>query len=138
MRKDDGSAAIEFLLLTLLLFIPIIYLVLTVFALQGASFAASGAARDAARVVATAGDYATAMRTVETSTALAFDDFSIDADPSISVTCESGCAEPGAIVRVTVSATVPLPLVPSFLADRAAIPVTAHAASVVDRFRERP
>ncbi len=46
---DEGSAAVEFLMLTLLLLIPIVYLVLAVFTIQGASFAAAGAARDAAR-----------------------------------------------------------------------------------------
>lgn len=136
MKDDDGSAVVEFLALTLLLFIPIVYLVITAFTIQGASFAAAGAARDAARIVATAGD--PAERTVRAGAALAFADFGLDVAPDVSVTCTEGCAEPGSLVRVTVSARVPLPLVPDFLTERASVGVSAHATGVVDRHREFP
>ena len=47
---ESGSAAIEFLTVGLLLLVPLVYLVLTLGALQAASFAAEGVARQAARV----------------------------------------------------------------------------------------
>ncbi len=135
---DEGSAAVEFLMLTLLLLIPIVYLVLAVFTIQGASFAAAGAARDAARVLATTTDPAGATRSVESGAALAFEDFSIGVAPLVTVTCEAaGCDEPGSLVHVTVSARVPLPLLPSFLVERATVPISASSTGVVDRFRER-
>lgn len=137
MKNDDGSAAVEFLLLTLLLFVPIVYLVLSVFAIQGASFAAAGAARDGSRILATASDPEEAFRTIELSAQLAFADFGLDVDPIVTIECEAECTEPGSLVSVTVSARVPLPLLPSFVADRASVPIDAHATGVVDRFRER-
>lgn len=138
MRRDEGSAAVEFLLLTLLLFIPIVYLILAVFTIQGASFAAAGSAREAARILATTSDATGVNRTVEVVASLAFEDFSLDVDPTVTVACESpGCEAPGSLIHVTVSATVPLPLIPSFAAEHAAVPVTAHSTAVVDHFRER-
>lgn len=135
---DEGSAAVEFLMLTLLLFIPIVYLVLTAFTIQGASFAAAGAARDGARLLATTADPASATRSVESGAALAFEDFSLGVTPQVSVRCAAaGCDEPGSLVHVTVFASVPLPLLPDFLVERASVPISATATGVIDRFRER-
>ena len=51
---DAGSAVIEFLAVTLLLLVPIVYLVLVLGRLQAATFAAEGAAREAGRAFTTA------------------------------------------------------------------------------------
>ena len=45
MSDDAGNAIIEFLAVTVLLLIPILYLVLVLGRLQAATFAADGAAR---------------------------------------------------------------------------------------------
>lgn len=134
---DEGSAAVEFVLLTAVFLIPLVYLILAVFWIQGASFAAAGSARDAGRIVAAQGGHA-AISQAERNALLAFDDFSLHVTPDVSVTCEvPGCDEPGSLVHVTVTAEVPLPLLPDFAAQVARIPVSAHATVVVDRYRER-
>jgi Flp pilus assembly protein TadG len=54
-RKDEaGSALIEFVGLAVLLLLPLIYLLLSVFSVQRASFAVTQAAREAGRAYATA------------------------------------------------------------------------------------
>lgn len=51
---DDGSALVEFVGLSVILLLPIVYLLLTVFDLQRGAFAAGQAAREAGRAFATA------------------------------------------------------------------------------------
>ncbi len=47
---DEGSAVVEFVGLVVVLLVPLVYLVLVVGRLEAATFAAEGAAREAARV----------------------------------------------------------------------------------------
>src|SRR3954449_5347761 len=51
---EDGSAAIEFVGLSVVLLLPVVYVLLTVFQLQRAAFGVSQAAREAGRAYATA------------------------------------------------------------------------------------
>jgi len=53
-RGDGGSAAIEFVGLSVVLLLPVVYALLTVFQLQRAAFGVSQAAREAGRAYATA------------------------------------------------------------------------------------
>ena len=48
--SDDGSASLEFITVGLLLLVPLVYLVLTIAAVQGAALGVEGAARQASRV----------------------------------------------------------------------------------------
>ena len=51
LRNDDGgNAIIEFVYLAVLLMVPLVYVLLTVFRVQGAAYAVSSAAREAGRV----------------------------------------------------------------------------------------
>ena len=51
-RSDEGSAVVEFIFLSLLLLVPIVYLVLALASVQSAAFAAEAVARDASRAAA--------------------------------------------------------------------------------------
>ncbi|MDQ1643986.1 MAG: hypothetical protein QOJ50_170, partial [Cryptosporangiaceae bacterium] len=51
---DDGTATIEFVGVSLLLLLPLLYLLLSVFAVQRAAFAVTQAAREAGRAYSTA------------------------------------------------------------------------------------
>ena len=55
-RGDDGNAIVEFVYLAVLLMVPLVYVLLTVFQVQRAAFAASSAAREAGRVFVTTED----------------------------------------------------------------------------------
>ena len=53
VRDEEGSALIEFVGLAVLLLLPLLYLLLSVFAVQRAAFAVTQAAREAGRAYAT-------------------------------------------------------------------------------------
>lgn len=139
--SERGSALIEFLAIAVLFLVPLAYFVLTVFQLQGAAFAAQGAARDAGRLLQAATDEQEGREAAELAAILAFEDFGLDVPtPDVTIECEEAvCLTPGATIRITVSTSVPLPLLPSgsLATLGAVIPVEAHAVVVVDRFRER-
>ena len=59
-RDESGSALVELTWLSLLLLVPLVYVLLAVFAVQSGSYAVSGAARAAARAYALAPDEASA------------------------------------------------------------------------------
>jgi hypothetical protein len=135
-HEDHGNAVIEFIGMAVLLLIPLVYLMLTFFTIQGAAFAAEGAAREAGRILSTGGE----SRTAELAAGLAFEDFDLglDSPPALDVECEANpCSTPGARVHVTVSTRVTLPLINTGLAHTvgAVVPIEGRAVVVVDRFR---
>lgn len=132
--NDEGSAAVEFLAVGLLLLVPIAYLSLTLGRIQAATFAAESGAREAARVLATTGQEERAQVAV----ALAVTDQGLSPEVTrIDVECEADpCRTPEAEIAVTVALAVDLPLVPAFLtaAVPLEVPVQVRRVAVVDRF----
>lgn len=138
--SDRGSASLEFLVAGLLMLVPLVYLILTLGAIQSAALATEGAARQAARVFvqaeSTAAGAAAATRALE----LALADHGIEAEgTSLSITCEprpDQCHTRRGWVTVSVAVQVPLPLVPPLFDLRVplALPVEASATQQVSRF----
>ena len=135
VTRDEGSAAVEFLAVGVLLLVPIAYLVLTLGRVQAATFAAESGAREASRVVATTTDVGTRA---EASVALALADQGFAAPPgTLSLECEADpCRSPEAEIAATVRIDVDLPFVPGFLsaAVPTRVPVEVRRVAVVDRF----
>ena len=132
---DEGSAAVEFLAVGVLLLVPIAYLVLTLGRVQAATFAAESGAREASRVVAAAPRGESAARAA-VALALADQGFA-PAAGDLALECAADpCRSPGAEVVATVRIEVDLPLVPGFLATAvpARVPVQVRRVAVVDRF----
>lgn len=136
---ERGSAVVEYIAGTLLLLIPLIYLILTLAQLQAAVFAAQGSARDTGRLVATSTgpvDLELAAAGVE----LAFADHGIliDGAQALTVDCvELGCPA-GSQALVTVSTSVPLPFIPAGLTPQgASMNVSAQAWTTIDPYRDR-
>lgn len=142
MRGDEGSAVVEFLGLALVLLVPLVYLVLVLGRLQAATFAAEGAAREAARVFVASDDVADAAPRAVAAAGLALADQGFDDDPAtaVSIACSAACLTPGSEVTVDVRVEVPLPFVPPLVrgAVPLAIPVAAARTAVVDEYRESP
>lgn len=140
-QGEDGSAVVEFVSLGVLLLVPVVYLVLTLGRVQAGAFAAEGAAREAARILAGATDEATGMTHAHAAVRLALRDQGFrDTDPrdALAVHCEAEpCLTPQARVSVRVSLDVVLPGVPRFVdaVVPTRVPVEADAVAVVDRFR---
>lgn len=138
---DRGSAALEFATLGLLLLVPLVYLIVLIGVIQAGALAAEGAARQAARVVTLARTESEAQAAAERAVTLAFDDAGVEgADIHVELTCRprpEACLTRRGIVTVTVSADVPLPLVPPILGADVPPSVRVEARSVqqVSRFQ---
>ncbi len=136
---EEGSAAVEFLAASLLLLIPIVYVILTFSAVQAATYAAESAARETGRIYSRADSQLAAERHALLATTLAFSDHGIDVTASevLTVTCaQTPCLTPGGAVHIQVNIDVALPLLPDFVVDRVAssVTVSADAIATVDRF----
>ena len=137
---DEGSSIIEFLGLAVVLLIPLVYLVLTLGRLEAATFAAEGAARDAARtfVVADGSDEGTQRAIAAVGIALRDQGFDDDPAQVLTLTCStSPCLAPGSDVAARVDVRVPLPFVPTFVRDVVPLelPVSAERVAPVDTYR---
>lgn len=143
VRDDAGNAIVEFLAVTVLLLIPLLYLVLLLGRLQAATFAADGAAGEAGRVYAQASttDLGSVRAVAAVGIALRDQGFeAVDPAASLKLECSSvPCLEPGSDVAATVTFAVRLPFVPSFVASVVPleIPVRGDAVAPVDEFRGR-
>lgn len=121
-REEDGTATIEFIWLTLLLLMPLVYLLIAVFDTQRAAFGVSTASRSAARAFLQADGAAAGEQRARQAARVALADQGLD-DADITVTClptPAACFEPGSSVRVVVRVTQPLPLTPDALGSQLA------------------
>jgi hypothetical protein len=137
--NEDGSAALEFIAVGVILLVPLVYLVIALGAIQEQTLGAEAAARHIARVVSRAPDAVTAAERSDAVLAGIVDEYGLDADAvEMTIVCTPAvveCPSAGATIIVTVAARVQLPLVPEMLGlDRAtAVPVQAEAVQKVSR-----
>ena len=135
---DEGSASLEFITAGLLLLLPLVYLVLTLSAIQAGAFAVEGAARQAARVYVQGENAAAADAAAARAIEFALADYGHESAPvDVSVSCtESPCLTRRGFVTVTVATSVALPLVPPVLTldTPLSIPVSSTATQQVSRF----
>lgn len=140
-RDQRGSALVEFAWLAILLMVPLLYVVVTVFEVQRAAFGVSSAARSAGRAFTQAPGEDVALDRAAAAVALALEDQHLDAGRrSLDVRCApvpANCLAPGSAVTVTVAYPVPLPLLPSILGgQRPSIRVEAQHTVPYGTFRE--
>ncbi|MCL8251379.1 hypothetical protein AERO_08280 [Aeromicrobium fastidiosum] len=120
MRRDDGTATVEFVWLSLLLLMPLVYVVVAVFDAQRAAYGVSAASRAAAVAFLQSTDPASGEQRARVAADAALADQGIDG-ASVRVTClpaPTECFEPGSSVRVVVRATQRLPLTPRALGSQ--------------------
>jgi hypothetical protein len=127
---------IEFVFLTIVVLVPLIYLVLTVARVQAGTYAVAQAAREAGRAYVTAESGDDAAARARAAADIAFADFGFTG--SLELGCDgSPCLRPEGRVTTRATVAVPLPLVPDFA--RAVVPlelpVSSTSVSTVDRFR---
>jgi hypothetical protein len=138
LGSDEGNAIVEFVYLAILMMVPLAYLLLTVFRVQGATYAVSSASREAGRVfVTSASSDADARATTAASIVMADSGLDLDANQLLIRCSTHPCLTPGANVEVTLGYDVDLPFLPRFLDDLlpASIHVEGRHLEVVDRFR---
>ena len=140
-RDERGSALVEVIWLSLLLLVPLVYVMLSVFEVQRASYGVSGAARAAARAYSLAPDEGSARDRARAAAAVALEDQSVDIDDvAMVVRCEpqpGNCLAPGSTISVVLRHQVRLPLAPDALGAQApSIRVEADHAVAYGEFRE--
>jgi Flp pilus assembly protein TadG len=132
VRRQRGSALVEFQFLAVLLLVPLVYVLMASLDVQRTVFGATQAAREAGRVAASTGSEPAARY----AASLSLRDQGVDpAAVGVTFTCPSGCETPGGSITVRVSTRVELPFLPRVLADVAAVPVSATHSAPVDRYR---
>lgn len=141
-RGDDGNAMVEFTWLALLLMIPLVYLMLTVFEVQKAAYAVEAATREAGRAFVTSEDGTDPDQRALAAAQIAAADQGVTlTDDQVRVTCEQQpCLTPGATVEVRIAVRVPLPYLPKILfgGAPASVAVRATHVQVVDAYRDAP
>lgn len=132
-RDEEGTAVLEVLVLGVGLLVPLMYAVISVMSVQSASFAATSAAREAARSYVTSSTPAQGAARARTATRLVLADAGMSSRGPV-VRCVGGCLRPGSRVDVTVRVDVRLPLMPG----GPSVTVTGEESMPVDRYRETP
>lgn len=143
MARDRGSATVEFVALTLILLVPVLYLGVSMARVQAGAFAAEAAAYSAGRAAVVAGlasldagasdanaraAAADAARLAATTTA---EDFGFPPDAAeVTVTCGDECLAPGTAVTAQVSIEVDLPGVPDAITAHLPLGVDLQAAAM--------
>lgn len=137
--NDDGSAALEFIAVGVILLVPLVYLVIALGAIQEQSLGVEAAARHIARVISRAPDATTAAERSDAVLAGIVDEYGLEPDTvDLTLICTPAaveCPSAGATIVVTVATRVRLPLVPElFGLDRSTtVPVQAEAVQKVSR-----
>ena len=130
--SDDGSVLLEVVVLGVGLLIPLLYGAISIMDVEAARFAATSAAREAARAYVIAPSVSQARSSAIMAARLVLQDAQ-RAPVKPQVVCVGGCLVPSSHVNVTVSLPVSLPLL-----GFSAFSVSATESMPVDRFRDVP
>jgi len=118
-RDERGSALVEVTWLSILLLVPLVYVVLAVFEVQRSAFAVDAATRAAGRAYTLAPDQSEASQRATAAAELAMEDQGLHlSGGAMSLGCEPDprdCLSPGSVVHVRLVYQVRLPLVPDAL-----------------------
>lgn len=140
LARDEGSASIEFITVGILLLVPTVYLVLALSAIQSASFAVEGAARQASRVFVQAETVEQGQAAASRAIAVTLADYGLDAaDAKVVISCRpnpADCLTRRGFVTVTITMVAQLPLFPAVLETDIppGVPIDSVATEQVSRF----
>ncbi len=118
-RDEEGSALVELTWLTLLLMVPLVYVLLAVFEVQRGAFAVSAASRAAGRAYSLADSDAEGQRQATAAARMALSDQGVPLEGMrVEFDCQpepGRCLLPGSVITVLVTTQVTLPLAPPAL-----------------------
>jgi hypothetical protein len=140
-RDERGSALIEVTWLSVLLLVPLLYVVLSVFEVQRSAFAVNAATRAAGRAYTLAPSRAEAVVRARTAASVALEDQGLDlSHASLVLSCDptpQACLSPGSVIHVRMVYPVALPLMPSALgAETPSVRVDSEHSVHYGSFRE--
>ena len=136
---ERGSAALEFILVGLVLLVPIVYLIVALGMIQSQTLGTEAGARHIARTLSQASSAEEAQRSAHLVLESVAGEYGMDPRTvDLSIACAPAgvaCPSAGATLVVTVRTAVALPLVPPILGldQMARIPIEAAAAQKVSR-----
>lgn len=117
-RTEEGSALVELTWLAILLLIPVMWIVMSVFEVQRGAFGVSAAARSAGRSFALAPDDATGRARAQAAARLALADQGVEGPVQVDITCTPyprDCHSGTSVITVVVRTQVDVPLLPEVL-----------------------
>lgn len=140
-RDERGSALIEVTWLSILLLVPLLYVVLSVFEVQRSAFAVNAATRAAGRAYTLAPSEAEAGTRARAAADVAMRDQGLDlSQGSMALGCRPSprdCLSPGSVIHVRLVFPVRLPLMPDALGGNTpSIRVEADHTVPYGSFRE--
>jgi Flp pilus assembly protein TadG len=140
-RDQGGSAVVELAWLGILLVLPVLWIVMSVFQVQRGAFGVSTAARAAARAYSLAPDDATGLVRARQAARVALDDQGVHAvGPDVRVTCTpypADCHQGTSVITVSVHSRVVLPMMPSALGgNRPSFALDATQTVPIGQFQE--
>ena len=142
IRRDQrGSALVELSWLGILLILPMLWIVMSVFEVQRGAFGVSAAARAAARAYALAPDDASGLARAREAARVALEDQGLhDVAPAVGVTCTpypGDCHQGSSVITVSVHSRVVLPLMPTALGGgRPSFALDATQTVPIGQFQE--
>lgn len=138
-RVDEGSAAIEFIVVGIGLLVPLVYLASAAATVQAAALASAQAVREAGRAFSSSATPAQGRRLATAAASLALADHGLELPGgALRLACTDGpCLSPGSAVEVVLAWEVALPWLPGTVAADvpARIPVEARQRVPIDDFR---
>jgi Flp pilus assembly protein TadG len=147
LRRDDGSAVLEFVFIAVMVTVPLIYLIVAVAVVQRSQLAVAQAAREAGRAFATSDTASAASARVRAAVRLALRNEGIDGAVAVrfvavGASCDAApvapTLAPGAQFTICVTRHVTLPAVPHVLAGRGITAVGRYDLHVDDYRTVRP
>jgi hypothetical protein len=140
-RTERGSALVEVTWLSILLLVPLVYVVVSVFDVQRSAFALDAATRAAGRAYTLSPSQAQGVARARAAAQVALADQGLDlSQGSFALGCEPRpheCLSPGSVVHVRMVYPVDLPLMPEALGgDTPSIRVDAEHSVPYGSFRE--
>ena len=122
-RDEGGSALVELTWLGILLLVPMLWIIVSVFEVQRGAFAVSGAARAAGRAYALAPTDAEGTQRARAAAAQALADQGVHGVPvDVRITCTPyphDCHSGTSVITVVVTSSVDLPFLPTVLGGNA-------------------
>jgi len=143
VHDDTGGAILEFIGITVLMLVPLLYLIVTLARIQSGLFAAEASAHDAARAVVVTGvaaleegatqeeAFTRGQARAAAVTEVTLGDFGFTPDAvTLTWACTTTpCLSPGGNVAADVTLTIPLPGVPGLLGGAVPLEVTVASAA---------
>ncbi|MBJ7355908.1 hypothetical protein [Nocardioides sp.] len=140
-RDERGSALVELTWLGLLLLVPMLWILVSVFEVQQGALGVSSAARSAGRAYALAPNDAVGRARAEAAVRLALDDQGLEGEPfTVQVSCEpypADCHSGTSVITVRVATQVQIPMLPEALGgDAPAFALDATHTVPIGQYQE--